>query len=73
MAYYVIPKFEGKVEYQEVTEVQDIIYKEFSKKIKKADQLEKTQSNILRKCKVTQLVDVKNLLAFSSSPSMGVI
>lgn len=33
-AYQVIKKFEGKVEYQEVTEVQDIIYKEFAKKIK---------------------------------------
>ena len=41
MAYYVIPKFEGKVEYQEVTEVQDIIYKEFSKKIKTMQNNEK--------------------------------
>ena len=40
-AYQVIKKFEGKVEYQEVTEVQDIIYKEFSKKIKTMQNNEK--------------------------------
>ena len=40
-AYQAIKKFEGKVEYQEVTEVQDIIYKEFSKKIKTMQNNEK--------------------------------
>mgnify|MGYP004518971903 CR=1 FL=1 len=43
-AYQVIKKYEPDIDYEELTDVQDIVYKEFSEKIKILQNIEKKEN-----------------------------